>query len=152
MALAMSAKKNTQHYISLKSESAGKGKKFCPSCHKVIAARSSTCPLCSFVIPPKEAKEPSAAPKAPKTAKGTTIDEKAFIRVLAGKGFKFVRLVNELTGEVVKEETDQKISKLDLQFAAIPKNAENIHVIQTTPQIQVAMTLDKFLELAGIKP
>jgi hypothetical protein len=145
----MAAKKTATKQAS-SSQSAGKGKKHCPSCKEIIAARSSTCPFCSFVIPPKDKKAPSDGPKIAGQPK--SIDEKAFIRVCAGKGFKFVRLVNELTGELVKDERDPKIDKLALKFAGIPSNCDGIYITQTSPQIQVSMSFDKFLEIAGIKP
>lgn len=149
----MPAKKTATKSKSTNSEkplSAGQGKKFCPSCGEIIAARSSTCPKCSAIIPPKNKKAPSDASKAPSPAKA--IDEKAFIRVCAGKGFKFVRMINDLTGELVKEETDPKIDKLALKFAGIPSNADGIYITQTSPQVQVSMSFDRFLEVAGIKP
>ncbi|MES2439561.1 MAG: hypothetical protein V4584_10865 [Verrucomicrobiota bacterium] len=71
---------------------------------------------------------------------------------MAERGFKYIRHLDGITGELVREEDDPKIEKLDLQFANIPKSTTGIHVIQTSPQIQVAMSLDKFLELTGIKP
>ena len=80
------------------------------------------------------------------------INETAFIKVMAGRGFDFQRLRNELTGEIVKDVKDPKIEKLGLRFGSVPKNADAIYVTQTTPQIQVSMSLDKFLEVAGIKP
>lgn len=36
-----------------KPAGAGKGKKFCPFCSKVIGAANSTCPECGKAIPPK---------------------------------------------------------------------------------------------------
>jgi hypothetical protein len=58
---------------------------------------------------------------------------------------------NLLTGEIETQIPDS-ISKLELQFSAIPANASAIHISQTSPQIQVAMPLEKFLEIAGIRP
>lgn len=55
-----------------------------------------------------------------------------------------------LTGEIQTQVPDS-IRRLNLQFGDIPANASEVHVIQTSPQIQVAMPLDKFLELAGIR-
>ena len=83
-----------------------------------------------------------------------TISQDAFVKVLAGKGFQFTRLVNTITGEIVKEESDPKIARLNLAYQSIPQNADHdkIYVQRTTPQIQVSMTLDRFLEIAGLKP
>lgn len=82
-------------------------------------------------------------------------NDEQLIKVLAGKGFKFTRLVNSLTGEVVEEKSDPKFKEVNFVYRDIPTSrAEHdcIYVIQTSPQIQVAMTLEKFLKVAGIKP
>lgn len=98
-----------------------------------------------------------AAPKAPRAAAPkaalvtSKIDEAAFYKVLHGKGFPVKISQDLLTGEI-ETSVPESITKLGLQFSAIPANASGIHVIQTTPQIQVAMPLEKFLEIAGIRP
>ena len=163
----MSAKKpptkpTTATSPTIEKASAGKGKKHCPACDGLIAARSSTCPLCSHIIPPKAAKVAKAAKAEAEAAvhKAVTpqmnevkIDANALIKVLAARGFKFMRLRNELTGEIVREESDPKIDGLHLKYAPIPTNAPNgIYVIQTSNQIQFAMNLDTFLEVAKLKP
>lgn len=102
----------------------------------------------------KKASGGASAPEAPPAGE-SVISEEALIKVLAAKGFKFTRLVNALTGEVVEEKTDPKIDKLNLVYRAIPTSRADsvaVYVTQTSPQIQVAMTLDKLLELAGIRP
>jgi len=96
-------------------------------------------------------KKPKAAstPRASAPVNGK-VDETAFYKVLHGKGFPVKISQNLLTGEV-ETQLPPAISKLELQFGAIPGNASGVHVTQTSPQIQVAMPLDRFLELAGIK-
>jgi hypothetical protein len=140
------------------TESAGKGRKYCPNCNFTMGARSTTCPNCNWQIV-KGAK--SNAPKGTRTRTSkeetslSPISEDVFVKVLAGKGFNFVRLVNSITGEVVKEESDKKIEALgSYQFKSIPRNADNdsVYVIQTANQIQVAMSLDKFLSVTKTKP
>jgi hypothetical protein len=100
---------------------------------------------------PKERK-----PRTPKAEPITdSISEDVFVKILAGKGFNFVRLVNSITGEVVKEESDKKIEALGpYQFKAIPRNAEHdaVYVTQTSNQVQVSMSLDKFLSVSKTKP
>lgn len=92
------------------------------------------------------------APTAPKANAelGKKIDETAFYKVLHGKGFAIKMSQNLLTGEL-ETQIPPSIAKLELKFGSIPANADGIHISQTSPQIQVAMPLDKFLELAGIK-
>lgn len=81
---------------------------------------------------------------------GQKVDETTFYKVLHGKGFNVKISQNLLTNEL-DTEVPASITKLGLKFGQIPANATDIHVIQTNPQVQVAMPLDKFLELAGIK-
>jgi hypothetical protein len=93
----------------------------------------------------------TSAPKAAATAPvGGKVDESVFYKVLHGKGFAVKITQDLLTGEI-QTQIPEPIRKLELQFGAIPGNASGIHVIQTSPQIQVAMPLDKFFELAGIR-
>ena len=103
-------------------------------------------------------KDPNAAPakkaatKQVANAPAASIDQMQFIRVMIGKGWKYEKSVNAYTDEVIKETVPPQIEKLGLKFEAVPKNAEGIYVTQTSPQIQVSMPLDKFLEIAGLKP
>ncbi len=101
---------------------------------------------------PAAAREPKAAvapkPVAPPVA--GKIDEAVFYKVLHGKGFAVKITQDLLTGEI-QTQIPESIRRLELRFGAIPGNASGIHVTQTSPQIQVAMPLDKFLELAGIR-
>jgi hypothetical protein len=83
--------------------------------------------------------------------KDQKVDETQFYRVLHGKGFAVKITQDILTGEL-ESQVPPSIEKLGLQFGSIPANAEGIYVTQTSPQIQVSMPLDKFLEIAGIKP
>ena len=84
------------------------------------------------------------------TAPTQKIDETAFYRALHGKGFAVKISQDLLTGEV-ETQLPAEITKLGLQFGAIPQSAKTVHVTQTSPQVQVSMSLETFLELAGIK-
>lgn len=99
-------------------------------------------------------KQPRAAKPAvatsPVPAVPSKIDESVFYKVLHGKGFAVKITQDLLTGEI-QTQLPESIRKLELQFSAIPGNASGIHITQTSPQIQVAMPLDKFFELAGIR-
>jgi hypothetical protein len=115
--------------------------------------------LSSYGTDPATGEKDGKEPKAKKAGSGSVaspkasgkIDESVFLKVLHGKGFKVKVSQDLLTGEIQKE-VPPAITKLDLQFSAIGGNASGIHITQTSPQIQVAMPLDRFLELAGIKP
>jgi hypothetical protein len=113
----------------------------CPATGEPDQGRSGAAP---------KATRAASAPKA-SAAVASKIDEAAFYKVLHGKGFPVKISQNLLTGEIETQIPDS-ISKLELQFSAIPANASAIHISQTSPQIQVAMPLEKFLEIAGIRP
>lgn len=98
----------------------------------------------------KTATQKAAAGGITSIGSGKAVDETAFYKVLHGKGFAVKISQNLLTGEL-ETNIPPAISKLDLKFGAIPGNATGVHVTQTSPQIQVGMPLDRFLELAGIK-
>jgi hypothetical protein len=98
----------------------------------------------------KAAPAKAAAPKPAVAPVPSKVDESVFYKVLHGKGFAVKITQDLLTGEI-QTQIPEPIRKLELQFGAIPGNASGIHVTQTSPQIQVAMPLDKFLELAGIR-
>ncbi len=111
-----------------------------------------TCPA-SGESDEKGSKSPKAAKAAtakPAAAPATKLDESVFYKVLHGKGFSVKITQDMLTGEI-QTQIPEAIKKLDLQFGAIPSNASAVHVTQTSPQIQVAMPLDKFLEITGIR-
>ena len=88
--------------------------------------------------------------RVPHGSKGK-IDELAFYKLLHEKGYSVKHTVNSLTGATEKE-LPSVLAQIDLHFSAITANATGVHVTQTTPQVQVAMSLETFLELAGIKP
>jgi hypothetical protein len=92
----------------------------------------------------------AAAPKPVAEPVIARIDESVFYKVLHGKGFPVKITQDLLTGEI-QTQIPESVRRLDLCFGEIPGNATGIHVTQTSPQIQVAMPLDKFLEIAGIR-
>lgn len=113
--------------------------------------KTGICPATGEKEPGREA---SPATLKKKVAADTTssIDSTTFYRALHGKGFKISLLRDEITGEL-REEIPTSISALGLKFEAVPACSEDaVYVTQTSPQIQVSMGLDKFLQLAGIKP
>ncbi|OYU98169.1 MAG: hypothetical protein CFE26_28040 [Verrucomicrobiales bacterium VVV1] len=92
--------------------------------------------------------------KSPKSSKSTgTIERDDVLRTLALKGFKIVRLVNSLTGEVMEDKIDPKIEKLALDFGGVKRKADDAttYVTQTEGQILVTMTLDRLLAITGTK-
>jgi len=113
----------------------------CPATGEKDAGRTS----------PKPAARKSAEPASSATFHAAAPSEEAFYRVLHGKGFDIRITKDLLTGEI-REEVPAKIAALGLKFGAIPTHSDAVHVTRTSPQIQVSMNLDKFLELAGLKP
>jgi len=87
-----------------------------------------------------------------KATGGANLKEEV-IRHLAQSGFKFVRMVNALTGDVVKEESDPKIEKLGLTFGAVPaKLGDGAYVSKNGKgQLLVTLTLDQFLKATNTK-
>ncbi len=88
-------------------------------------------------------------------AKATTaIDKDEVLRQLAKKGFKVVRMVNALTGELVEEKIDPKVEKLGLDFGGLKGKASDsaTYVTQTRGQVLVTLTLDRLLAITGVKP
>lgn len=112
----------------------------CPATGEQDAGRTSPKPA------RKAAETSSAAP-----VNGSAPSQEAFYRVLHGKGYEIRITKDLLTGEI-REEVPAKIGALGLKFGAVPTHADTVYVTRTSPQIQVAMSLDKFLELAGVKP
>jgi len=112
----------------------------CPATGEKDAGRASSSPATAKSRTPH--KQDASVTSAP--------SEETFLRVLHGRGFK-VRVAKNLLTEEIEREVPSCIENLGLKFSAIPARTEDVHITQTTPQIQVAMSLDKFLELAGIK-
>lgn len=94
-----------------------------------------------------------ASTKASKgNAKGAAPSERDFYLDLHHRGFKVAILRNELTGEI-KAEIPAAITALNLKFGGTPsKGDDSVYVTQTAAPVLVTLTLEKFLELAKIKP
>ena len=129
----------------------------CPECNQTCRASKNICPKCSYVFSASDKRQLVAgAPfykwsgKAQKSPK--YVEKTVFVREMAALGFKYVRHVDGITGELVRCEDDAQIEKLGLEFGPLPRIAEDIHITQTSPQVQISMSMEKFLELAGIKP
>lgn len=90
--------------------------------------------------------------KARKSAGG--VDRDDVLRSLAAKGFKIVRMMNVLTGEMLDEKIDPKIEKLNLGFDGLKAKADDgiTYVTQSSGQVLVTMTLERLLTLTGTKP
>jgi uncharacterized OB-fold protein len=130
----------------------------CPNCETVTTISAKLCPKCDYVFGPKD-RALHGYGEVPRNSRVTSKynrfqrnDEDSFIKAMVELGFKYIRHVDSLTGEIVKSEDDPKIEALGLRFSQIPLIAENVHITQTKPQIQIAMSLEKFFELVGIKP
>jgi hypothetical protein len=85
---------------------------------------------------------------------GAYVDKDAVLKVLAGKGFKIVRSMNIITGEILEDKIDPKIEKLNLAFGGVSGRADDstTYVTSAGKQILVTLTLDRLLALTGTKP
>lgn len=99
-------------------------------------------------------KQAGGATTRPKAGASAAVDRDEVLRVLAQKGFKVVRLMNALTGEVLEEKIDPKIEKLGLEFTSPRGKADNAktYVVQSSGQVLVTLSLDRLLALTGTKP
>ena len=95
-----------------------------------------------------------AAGVAPKKAKSGGIDKDAVLKALSGKGFKIIRSMNIITGEILEDKIDPKIEKLNLDFGGLGGRANDstTYVTSTGSQVLVTLTLDRLLAITGTKP
>jgi hypothetical protein len=95
-----------------------------------------------------------AAGKGATKSKGAAVDKDVVLKVLAGKGFKIVRSMNIITGEILEDKIDPKIEKLNLAFGGLGVRADDAttYVTSTGKQILVTLTLDRLLALTATKP
>lgn len=95
-----------------------------------------------------------AAGKGGAKSKSAAVDKDAVLKVLAGKGFKIVRSMNIITGEILEDKIDPKIEKLNLAFGGVGVRADDAttYVTSTGKQILVTLTLDRLLALTATKP
>lgn len=104
------------------------------------------------VCPATGERETGHQAKSPKEQSARTISEEVFYKILHHKGFK-ISITKDLITQEIRTDIPTNLKNLNLKFAEIPKNAEaGVYVTQTTPQIQVSMNLDTFLEMAGLRP
>lgn len=90
---------------------------------------------------------------SPKKAKSGAIDKDVVLKQLSSKGFKIVRSMNMITGEILEDKIDPKIEKLNLEFGGLGARANDstTYVTGTGSQVLVTMTLDRLLALTGTK-
>lgn len=86
--------------------------------------------------------------------KSQAIDKDVVLRGLAKKGFKIVRMMNALTGEVLEDKIDAKIKSLNLDFGGVPARPSDAttYVSSTNGPVLVTLTLDRLLAITGTKP
>lgn len=91
---------------------------------------------------------------SPKKGKPGAINKDAVLKVLSGKGYKIVRSMNIITGEILEDKIDPKIEKLNLDFGGLGAKANDstTYVTSTGNQILVTLTLDRLLAITGTKP
>ena len=124
----------------------------CPDCNQMCRATSNLCPKCSYVFSGADRRHLVTGAVSKQQSRRKSVEESVFVREMAALGFKYIRHFDGLTGEQVKCEDDAQIKKLGLEFGPLPSIAEDVHITQTSPQVQISMSMEKFLELAGITP
>ncbi|TAE76198.1 MAG: hypothetical protein EAZ65_01960 [Verrucomicrobia bacterium] len=87
-------------------------------------------------------------------AKSALVDKDSVLKGLASKGFKIIRSMNIITGEILEDKIDPKIDKLNLEFGGIPAKPtdSSTYVVSTSGPVMVTMTLDRLLAITGTKP
>ena len=92
--------------------------------------------------------------KSASSASSPAVEKDDVLRALAKKGFKVVRMMNALTGEILEEKIDPKVEKLALDFGGLKGRADDgkTYVVQSSGQILVTMSLDRLLAVTGTKP
>jgi len=90
---------------------------------------------------------------SPKKVKSGAIDKDVVLKQLSSKGFKIVRSMNMITGEILEDKIDPKIEKLNLDFGGLGARANDstTYVTGTGSQVLVTMTLDRLLAITGTK-
>jgi hypothetical protein len=91
---------------------------------------------------------------SPKKGKSGAIDKDSVLKLLSGKGFKIVRSMNIITGEILEDKIDPKIEKLNLDFSGLGAKANDstTYVTSTGNQVLVTLTLERLLAITGTKP
>jgi len=86
--------------------------------------------------------------------KGGAPDKDGVLKSLAGKGFKIVRSMNIITGEILEDKIDPTIEKLNLDFGGVPAqpNDSTTYVVSTSGPVLVTLTLDRLLAVTGTRP
>jgi hypothetical protein len=94
------------------------------------------------------------ASATPRKVKGGALDKDGVLKSLAGKGFKIVRSMNIITGEILEDKIDPKIEKLNLDFGGVPAkpNDSTTYVVSTSGPVLVTLTLDRLLAITGTRP
>lgn len=94
-----------------------------------------------------------AAGSSPKKGKTGALSKDVVLKALSGKGFKIVRSMNMITGEILEDKIDPKIEKLNLDFGGLGAKANDstTYITSTGSQVLVTMTLDRLLAITGTK-
>lgn len=101
--------KDNYQTFPVPTESAGKGRKYCPNCNFTMGARSTTCPNCNWqIVKGDKPNKPASGTRTrtPNTSSQIQQTEKpeiALLRVLKGRGFDVKVTVDALDSKATPE-------------------------------------------------
>lgn len=118
---------------------------------KSITANGMKCPITGEL---DTTERPVAKPSTRGARKSSEVTSEAdskekFYRVLHNRGYAIRVSKDLITGEV-REEIPANLAEMNFKFQTPGSNIEGVYISQVSPQIQVTMNLDKFLELARL--
>jgi transposase-like protein len=96
----------------------------------------------------------ATAPARGKAKASGPMERDDVLRTLAERGFKVVRMMNVITGEIMEEKIDPKIEKLNLKFEPLRGRADDnvTYVSESGGQVLATLTLERLLAITGTKP
>lgn len=138
------------------TESAGKGKKYCPNCYDKISARYDDCPNCGwhFYKGAKGKKRVvdgrtiTTEPRKPKEEAPATKNKLAVWQVIKSRGYNIKATVDVL------EPNAKPVIECDKEVQALVDFilSDGVELLQSSPKIKYAIGLDELFALLKVKP
>lgn len=135
------------------TESAGKGKKYCPNCHDKISARITECDNCGWAFVKGASKAPKASATGVRKARATNapqaavVDPYAVYKVLKGRGYGLT-----VTADILDPQATPQINcDKEIQPLIDIINSDSVQLLSTSPSITFKLGLDEMMKLLKIK-